>query len=121
MGDIRNIRDAADALRSALASYDPGAMRQLVRDMPGLGEALEGIGDGVRKIADRAEGEWPAAAPVGEALHTMATDVRAAAGTAREVAAQLGRHHETDIERHDAPRGGSRAAEARWDVTTDEG
>lgn len=120
MGDASRIKAAADELQSALKEYDPGAMRQLLRDMPGIGEALGGIGAGVKRIAARAEEEWPAAAPIVEALNSMGNDIKAAGDTA-DVGHQMRKHHETDIERHDAPRGGSKASEARWDVTTDEG
>jgi hypothetical protein len=120
MGDLNRIRAAAEELNAALSAYDPDAMRQVVRDLPGLGEALAGVGDGVRKIANRAEDRWPTAPAVAEALHSMAGDISAAGDTAN-VGDQASRNHEADIERHDAPRKGSRAAEARWDVTTDEG
>jgi hypothetical protein len=50
----------------------------------------------------------------------MSNDIRAAGDTA-DLGDSMRDNHETDIERHDAPRGGSKAAEARWDVTTDEG
>ena len=117
--DASRIKSAADELQAALTSYDPGAMRQLLRDVPAIGEALAGVGAGVKAIANRAESDFPVAGPVVEALHTMASDITAAGDTA-DVGGALQGNHETDIERHDAPRGGSKATEARWDVTTDE-
>lgn len=118
--DASRIKTAAEELQAALASYDPGAMRQLLRDVPAIGEALAGVGAGVKSLATRAESEFPVAGPVVDALHTMANDVTAAGNTA-DIGQAMHGSHETDIERHDAPRGGSKAAEARWDVTTDEG
>lgn len=113
---IDRIRTAAENLQSALADYDPGSMRQMVRDLPAVGEALGQVGDGVRSVAARAEDQWPTAAAVTDGLYSMAGDLQAAAQTA-DVAQSFGTHHGADIERHDAPRGGSRAAESRWDVS----
>jgi hypothetical protein len=118
--DASRIVAAAEELKAAFTQYDPGAMRQLLRDLPAVSEALTGIGDGVQALAGRAESEFPVASPVVDALYSMAKDVRAAGDTAH-IGDQMNRHHGGDIERHDAPRGGSKQAEARWDVTTDEG
>lgn len=114
MSNADRIRTAADDLRQALAGYDPASMRQLVRDLPVIGAALEQAGTGVRAIAAGAE-QWPTATAVVDALYNMAGELTIAAQTANIVQA-FGSHHEADIERHDAPRGGSRAAESRWDV-----
>jgi hypothetical protein len=109
------IRAAAQELQDELAGYDPGSMRQMVRDLPALGAALGQVSQGVRAVADRAEQQWPTAGPVTEGLRSMAGDLQAAAQTAG-VADAFGTHHGGDIERHDAPRGASRAVESRWDV-----
>lgn len=112
---VDRIRAAAEDLRAALAGYDPESMRQVVRELPILGEALTAVSSGLRAVADRSENEWPAGTAITEGLRSMANDVRSAAGTAGVAEDTAQAHHQTDIERHDAPRGG-RAAEARWDV-----
>lgn len=116
MGDMNRIRAAASELAAALRDYDPESMHHLVRDIPGLGDSLAEVAAGVRQMASRAESEWPVAAPVAEALRSVAADIRAGAGTAEEARVTLHRENEVDIERGVAPRHGSRDIEAKWDV-----
>jgi hypothetical protein len=115
MSSADRIRAAAEDLHAALAGYDPESMRQVVRELPILGEALADVSAGLRAVADRAETEWPTGPAVTEGLRSMANDVRNAADTAGVAQHSAHTHHQADIERHDAPRGG-RAAESRWDV-----
>ncbi len=120
MTTVSHIRDAADQLKAALAGYDPASMRQLVREMPTIGEALSDMAGGLRSMADRAEADWPMAGAVSEAIRDMAKDLHNAGGTAESATGAMYHHQESDIERHDAPRNG-RAAESKWDLRSDEG
>ncbi len=115
MSTAERIRAAAEDLRAALAGYDPESMRQVVRELPILGEALAEVSAGLRAVADRSESQWPAGGAVTEGLRSMANEVRNAADTAGVAEDTAHAHHQPDIERHDAPRRG-RAAESRWDV-----
>lgn len=121
MSTAQQIRAAAEELRAALSGYDPESMRQVVRELPVLGQALADVSDGLLAVANRSESEWPASEKLTTALRSMAQDVRASAGTAEEAKGISHTEHETDIERHDAPRKGSRAVESKWDVGKDEG
>lgn len=116
VGDMNKIRAAADELAAALRDYDPEDMHQMVREMPQLGEALNGISGGLRQVASRAESEWPVAAPVAEGYRSIANDIKAAAGTAEETRGTVRRENETDIERGEAPRHGSIGVERKWNV-----
>ncbi len=121
MSTAQQIRAAAEELRAALSSYDPESMRQVVRELPILGQALTDVSDGLLAVANRSESEWPASEKVTEALRNMAKDVKASAGTAETANSTAHKEHETDIERHDAPRKASRAVESKWDVGRGEG
>lgn len=116
VGDMNKIRAAADELAAALKDYDPENMHQMVREMPGLEEALANVSSGFRHLGSRAESEWPVAAPVAEALRSIADDIKAGAGTAGEARNTVRNWNETDIERGEAPRHGSRHIESKWDV-----
>ncbi|MFY1673668.1 hypothetical protein ACN27G_27540 [Plantactinospora sp. WMMB334] len=116
MGDMNRVRAAADDLAAALREYDPENMHQMFREMPHLGEALGAVAAGMRQMASRAESEWPVAPEVAEALRSVSTDIKAAAGTAEEARGTVRKENETDIERGEAPRHGSRDIEAKWDV-----
>lgn len=116
VGGMDRIRSAAEELAGALKDYDEEDMHNFVKEFPQLGEAFSGISGGIKQMASRAETEWPTAAPFAEGLRSMASDVKAAAGTAEEAKGTLRRENETDIERGEAPRGGSRRIEGRWNV-----
>jgi hypothetical protein len=116
MGDMNKVRAAADELAAALKDYDPEDMHQLVREMPYFGEALNAVQAGIRQMASRAESEWPVAAPVAEAIRSIADDVKAGAGTAESAHGTIRSENETDIERGEAPRHGSMRVESKWNV-----
>lgn len=116
VADMGKITSAAEELAAAIKSYDPEDMHQLVREIPSLGAALNDIAGSFDHLANRAESEWPIAGPVAEAIKSIGADVRAAGGTAEEARGTVGKEHETDIERNEAPRKGSRAVEAKWNV-----
>lgn len=112
VGSMRDILAAAEDLAAQLKGYDEEDMHVFVRELPQLGEALSAVEGGIRMMASRAESEWPLAAPVVEALGSVASDVKAAAGTVGEAKTAVHRENETDIERGEAPRQGER----RWNV-----
>lgn len=112
VGSMRDILASAEDLAGQLKAYDEDDMHVFVRELPQLAEALAAIEGGIKMMASRAESEWPLAGPVVEALHSVASDVKAAAGTVGEAKAAVHRENETDIERGEAPRQGER----RWNV-----
>ena len=116
VGDMNKIRAAADEFAAALREYDPEDMHQMVREMPQLGEALNGISAGFKQMASRAESEWPVATPVAEGIRSIADDIKAGAGTAEETRGTVKKENETDIERGTAPRHGSINVERKWNV-----
>ncbi|MFG3702366.1 hypothetical protein ACGF5C_31465 [Micromonospora sp. NPDC047620] len=112
VGSMRDILAAAEDLAGQLKAYDEEDMHVFVRELPQLGDALSAIEGGIKMMASRAESEWPLAAPVVEALGSVAGDVKAAASTVGEAKTAVYRENETDIERGEAPRQGER----RWNV-----
>lgn len=111
------IRDAADQAKSAAAAYKPESLQKWGRDLSHLPDAIGAFADSIDFIRRHGDENLPAHKSLIEHLTSTVKLIREAGKAAEALPSGYRSMHETDEDRLETPRGGSRVIEARADVT----